>query len=157
MEKRHHAYKHGRCIEGSPTYYAAVVWAQIVSRCTNPKHQYYSDYGGRGIQVCERWREFENFYADLWPRPEGMTLDRINNNGHYEPGNVRWATRKEQARNRRSSRMLEINGEVCTVAEWAERSGLKYSTLNERIKRGWSPEAAISLAAMLSRWNWSYE
>lgn len=98
---------HGHAKRGykSPTYYS---WSAMWTRCINPNVKSYKDYGGRGIQVCERWKEFENFLADMGDRPYGRTLDRINVNGNYEPGNCRWATRKEQAMNtQRASKLLK--------------------------------------------------
>lgn len=81
----------------TPTY---VTWAGMIQRTSNPHHSRYSTYGGRGIQVCDRWRSFPNFLADMGERPEGLTLDRIDNSKGYEPGNCRWATLSEQERNK---------------------------------------------------------
>lgn len=78
----------------------------MIQRCTNPKNESYPDYGQRGIKVCDRWLEsFENFYADMGAQPPGLTLERMNNDGDYEPGNCKWATRKEQANNRRKPKL----------------------------------------------------
>jgi hypothetical protein len=93
--------EHGHATNGiSPTYHS---WAGMIARCTNPKNSRYKDWGGRGIKVCERWRKFKNFLADMGQKPTGMSLDRINNDGDYRPDNCRWATWKEQNHNRRSS------------------------------------------------------
>jgi len=94
-------YKHGHSLRNgkeSPTYQS---WRHMKYRCLNPNCSDYKNYGGRGIKVCERWMDFTNFLADMGEKPEGLTLDRINNDGNYEPGNCRWATWKEQRQNQR--------------------------------------------------------
>lgn len=122
------------------------IWVMMKQRCINPKDSTYSKYGGRGITVCERWLEsFENFFADMGPRPEGCQIDRIDNDGPYCPENCQWADRKAQCRNRRNSRRITHNGKTATIAEWSEVTGIPYFTLIRRVKHyGWSPEKALT-------------
>jgi hypothetical protein len=126
---------------GSRTYKS---WAQMRGRCNRPGHIEYKRYGGRGIKVCVRWNTFENFLEDMGERPAGKTIDRIDPNGSYEPGNCRWATPKEQARNKRNNVILTIGGVSKTVAEWAEhpRSSSDKNIYN-RISLGWSHSEAV--------------
>lgn len=122
------------------------VWAGMRDRCRNPHHQAFAHYGGRGIRVCARWDDFAAFLADAGPRPSPRhSLDRFpNRDGNYEPGNVRWATMREQQRNRVNNRRIEFNGETLCVAEWAERLGMVASTLADRLSSGWSVERAMT-------------
>jgi hypothetical protein len=106
----------------------------------------YPDYGARGIQICERWdNSFEAFYADMGPRPgPEYSIDRRDVNGHYEPGNCRWATDTEQANNKRNNHYIEHNGERKTITQWAQEVGLHPSTIRQRLKLGWSTERAMT-------------
>jgi hypothetical protein len=136
-----------RCIthgqKGSPEYTA---WVNMKNRCQNPNRPDYNRYGGRGIQVCAEWNDsFECFLECVGPRPSPVySLDRIDNNGDYEPENVRWATPKQQHRNRCSNRLITAFGETKTVVEWAEIGGLRKSLIRDRLNRGWESERAIS-------------
>lgn len=127
----------------SPEY---MTWAKMRARCENQNDQGYDRYGARGIRVCNRWRDsFENFYADMGPRPSAHhSIDRIDNNGDYSPENCRWATVKEQARNRRSTRFIEFRGESKSIAEWAEIKGMSYQVLFKRLQSGWPAERALT-------------
>lgn len=121
------------------------VWSSMRERCGNPKNAAFSRYGGRGITVCERWlHSFESFLTDMDRRPSAKhSLDRIDNDRGYEPGNCRWATATEQRHNRRDSRTFTYNGETLCLAEWARRTGIKLSTLWLRLSRGLPFEEAI--------------
>lgn len=120
------------------------IWCGMITRCHNPNSKSYPGYGGRGIFVCDRWRKFENFYADMGDPPADMSLDRINGNLGYSPDNCRWATAKEQRANSRTVRLLTFNGETFNVSEWAERLGINPSSLTERLDRGWPLEIALT-------------
>lgn len=116
------------------------VWRRIKEYCYNPNNKHFEDYGGRGIKIGESWRDnFETFAAEVGQPPfEGAELDRYpNNDGNYEPGNVRWATKKQQANNRRSNRVLEWNGQSMTVQEWGEHFGIDPQKIRNRLRRGW--------------------
>lgn len=113
-------------------------------RCNYPKNDQYAEYGGRGISVCLRWSEsFENFLADMGERPDGMTIERNDTNGNYEPSNCRWATMPEQNRNRRSNINVERGGVTKCVKDWCNELGLNIDRVYGRIRRGMSPVEAL--------------
>lgn len=123
------------------------VWCSMIRRCTNAKDTAFHNYGARGISVCEAWlNNFATFLRDVGERPDdALELERIDVNGHYEPGNVRWATIVEQANNRRNNVKLTYQGRTQTVAEWSRELGLKQYTIYARIRTyGWSAERALS-------------
>ena len=136
--------KHGetRAAERSVEY---ATWRRMLTRCYDTNSPDFKDYGGRGIFVCQRWRvNVEAFIADMGRRPSpSHSIDRIDTNGNYEKTNCRWATQKQQANNRRSSRRIEIGGVTRTMTEWAESAGMKVHTLKERLKR-MPPAEALS-------------
>jgi hypothetical protein len=135
---------HGALIGGiaSPEYTS---WKSMMDRCTLSSHTAFHNYGGRGIRVCERWKKFENFLADLGSRPPACSLDRYpNKDGNYEPQNVRWATREQQGINRRTSHVVEYNGEQLTVRHIADRFGHAWHyTYKKLFLEGLSLDAAI--------------
>jgi hypothetical protein len=110
-------------------------WSSIIQRCTNPKNPGFKNYGGRGIQFCERWRKFENFIADMGIRPKGYSIDRTNNEGNYEPLNCKWVLNKFQHRNKRSNRMITLKGETRCLSEWAEVIGISVNGLVKRLSK----------------------
>lgn len=120
------------------------IWSHMLGRCNNPTDDGYGDYGGRGIKVCERWHIFENFLEDIKNEYDhSLTIDRIDNNGNYEPSNVRWATQKQQQRNKRSNVLVTVDGETSPMAHFAERYGIRNYHLYHRLKLGWSLERAL--------------
>ena len=146
------SYRHGHKPKNgkpSPTY---VSWRDMKARCQNSNHKYYSYYGGRGIKVCERWQDFTNFLADMGEKPEGLTLDRVNNDGNYEPGNCRWTTRKQQTHNRRDLKTQKLfiaidEQGIMTISnnqhEFARQHGLDQSNIanclsgKHKTHKGW--------------------
>lgn len=136
MGKRTHGFY------GTPAYN---VWRTMRQRCLNPRSSVYPQYGGRGITVCERWGSFAAFHEDMGEQPPGMTLERIDNSKGYCPSNCRWATRKEQARNRRSNRMITLNGRTMCLYDWADEYGISGRIVCTRFyTRKWSIERALT-------------
>lgn len=128
-----------------------MAWENMKSRCYNKKFRLYKNYGGRGIVVCATWngpQGFDNFLRDVGPRPSSAhSLDRVDNDGNYEPGNVRWATKIEQNRNTTKNVFLTVGGERRTISEWCELRGLFHNTVRGRLSAGWSEERAINTPA----------
>jgi hypothetical protein len=121
-------------------------WIDMRKRCRNPNSKSYSDYGGRGITVCERWKSFENFLADMGSKPSPeYEIDRIDNDGPYSPENCQWATRVEQQNNTRKNRFFTIGGQNRTIAEHAREASIDPDKLRRRIEAGWSPEILAAL------------
>lgn len=136
--------KHGHCINGiiSTTYQ---IWASMVKRCANPNCHAYKDYGGRGITVCEGWMKFENFLQDMGQRPMGLQLERRNNSLGYFKDNCYWATRKQQARNKRNTRVFTAFGVTACLPELCERFGISNRIVQERLRRyHWTLEKSLT-------------
>lgn len=131
------------------------IWVHLIDRCCNPNAKYWVNYGGRGITVDGSWRhDFQVFFNDVSKLPhyreKGYSLDRIDNDGNYEPGNIKWSTRSEQMRNTRSNHLLTHNGKTQTIVEWAEEIDMKPQTLRARLGYGWTAERALTTP--LRRW-----
>ena len=126
-------------------------WKSMKARCYKKSGKDYFNYGGRGITVCPEWRDSFEAFRD-WAMANGyrddLTLDRKDSNGPYSPENCRWATGKEQANNKRSSRLVSFNGETKTIAQWAESSGIGVQTIRYRLDNGWSVERALTVAPL---------
>jgi hypothetical protein len=121
------------------------IWRHMLNRCYREADTDYHRWGGRGITVCDRWRySFEMFFADMGERPSPKhSIDRMNNDGNYEPSNCRWATSSEQCRNRSSNVRVEHDGQSRTIIEWSEETGLSYMTIYKRLKRGITPDGGL--------------
>ncbi len=133
------SYRHG--MHKTRVYSA---WRAMLQRCRNPKEANYHNYGGRGIKVCQRWYVFENFYEDMGDPPPRYSIERIDNNGNYEPENCKWIPLPLQHRNKRSNRIITLDGLSLTIVEWSERTGVRQKTIGERLNRyGWSERDAI--------------
>lgn len=122
------------------------IWRSMCQRCEYQRHERYADYGGRGITVCREWRDSFSVFRG-WALANGyrddLTIDRIEANGNYEPGNCRWVTRADQNRNKRDSRLVTYNGETRTIKEWSRIVGVNYTTLLYRLDNGWDVETAF--------------
>lgn len=137
------------------------IWRTMICRCTLPSSPYFKDYGGRGIKVCDRWRAFENFFADMGHRPDGMSLERLNNDLGYDPSNVKWATAHDQNRNMRSNLFVEFRGKRMILADAVRESGLHRATVMYRIRElGWDAELALSTPVIkgpkASKWKYRH-
>lgn len=154
-KRSQHFITHG--MSKSPTFRT---WCEMRNRCNNPKCKRYADYGGRGITVCERWRLFANFLADMGERPScDHSIDRIDVNGNYEPGNCRWATATVQNNNTRRNIVVQYDGQSMTATQWSHLTGIPAKTIMTRIKSGWSPRDALTIRPIpgserhLGHWN----
>lgn len=132
------SYGHG--MTGTKTHQR---WQNMLQRCTNSSSPQWLHYGGRGIKVCERWQSFAAFFEDMGEAPPGMSIERIDNDGDYEPSNCRWATQSEQMKNTRRTRMIEFNGVIAPLCEWALQVGVHPSTLHRRLSK-WPLERALA-------------
>ena len=127
------------------------IWKGMRKRCNNPRCKSFNNYGARGIKICERWNDYSSFLSDMGRCPIGMTLERIDNNGDYQPSNCRWATRKEQNNNKRNHRILEFEGRKQNLAQWATEVGVPASILSNRLRRGWDVKRVLTYPSLRSR------
>jgi hypothetical protein len=137
--------KHGHSVKGAESR-AYMIWRQMRQRCSNPRKASYVYYGGRGIRVCPEWESFATFFADMGAPPQGMSLDRINNDAGYSKANCRWATSSTQVKNSRKGHVIAFGGESLNVCDWESRLGLSQGALWHRLRRGWSIEKALTTA-----------
>lgn len=137
---------HGNYVHGKSNTRLYTIWTGMKQRCFNPNNRAYIDYGGRGITVCDEWKnDFQAFYD--WAIKNGyadnLSIDRKDVNGNYEPSNCRWATDTEQQNNKSDNRIIEYKGESKTIRQWADEKGMSWTALHSRLKKGWSIEKAL--------------
>ncbi len=145
MARAYSMTKHDGASSRYPAEYNA--WRKMLFRCINPKSPSWKHYGGRGISVCRKWtKNFWSFFHDLGPKPfPGAILDRIDNDGNYVPGNVRWTTAKRSATNRRTTRFLTWQGKTHSITRWARILGIYPGRIHQRLQLGWSVEDTLSI------------
>lgn len=122
------------------------VWHKMLERCLKAESSTYANYGGRGVKVCDRWLSIENFIQDMYPRTEGTTLGRIDNDGNYEPSNCRWENVEQQSNNKRTTRLLTHNGRTQSMSQWAREINVPVETLFARLKNK-TVESALTMKA----------
>lgn len=145
--------KHGHAKHGEKRSLMFGIWVGMIQRCDNPNAAGYATYGARGVSVCPRWRSsFAAFLEDMGPRPSPKhSIDRIDNDGIYEPANCRWATREQQSCNMSTNRHIVFDGKRLTIAEWARETGMPRATIDYRIRSGWSAAEALTSPANKGR------
>ena len=126
------------------------IWGLMLNRCRNERATQFKHYGGRGIKVCDAWREFAEFFKDMGEAPDGLTLDRIDSNGNYEPSNCRWASKVQQMNNMRRTRIVTVDGRTMTMSEASREFGVGVGTIWSRLKLGWPDEKAVKKKVKLS-------
>ena len=135
---------HGHACRGKRTS-TYQIWEGMKKRCNTPSCKAYKNYGGRGITICDEWLNYNIFLADMGEKPEGHSIERINNNLGYCPENCKWIPRKEQSKNRRNVRYIEAFGKKQTILEWSAETGLSYYTIYLRLRRGISEEKSVTV------------
>lgn len=147
------SYKHGL---RQTSFYS--VWRNIKRRCLKIKDKQYKDYGGRGIKICDKWLDFRSFQNDMFPTyRKGLQINRINNNGNYEPSNCKWVTQKENCNNKNNNHLIEFNRQKLNLTQWSEKTGISFSALMYRIKAKWSVDKMLSTLSNDGKWEYKGE
>lgn len=141
MGESYRKHDKSKAMKNEPTY---ITWKSMKARCNNPNATGYKNYGGRGIEVCERWNDYANFVADMGKRPDGMTIDRIDGDGNYEPSNCRWATDESQTNNRRTNHAVTYKGESLTISQLAKSVGVDRRCMRNALElKEWDGDLAV--------------